>query len=233
MNRVFISILSAFFLSACQQGDFSLPNKEPTRLNTQEQKQAYAMGAQIGRYLAAQNEKLQAQGIALNKEYVIRGILEASNGHSLLREKDEKELLKKMQDTLAENQSNNAESMGSDYLAKNAKRDGVKVTDSGLQYEVIVEGDGAKPKTNDRVKVHYHGTLADGTVFDSSIDRGEPMTFGLNQVIKGWTEGLQLMRVGSRYRFVLPSELGYGSRSTGKIPANATLIFEVELLAIE
>ena len=106
-------------------------------------------------------------------------------------------------------------------------------TASGLKYEIITMGDGEKPEATDRVTVHYHGTLIDGTVFDSSIDRGQTITFGLNQVIKGWTEGLQLMPIGSKFKFIIPPELGYGERDMGTIPANSTLIFEVELFDIQ
>ena len=106
-------------------------------------------------------------------------------------------------------------------------------TESGLKYEAITLGTGEKPSASDKVEVHYHGTLLDGTVFDSSVDRGETIKFGLNQVIKGWTEGLQLMPVGSKFKFTIPSELAYGERKTGKIPSNSTLIFEVELFSIE
>ncbi|MDF1860682.1 MAG: FKBP-type peptidyl-prolyl cis-trans isomerase [Verrucomicrobiales bacterium] len=119
-------------------------------------------------------------------------------------------------------------------LDENAKKDGVTTTDSGLQYEVLNEGDGEKPSATDKVKVHYHGTLTDGTVFDSSVDRGEPISFPLDGVIKGWTEGVQLMPVGSKFRFLIPSELAYGERgSPPVIGPNAPLFFEVELLAIE
>ena len=123
--------------------------------------------------------------------------------------------------------------LGVDYLTSNKLEDGVKTTPSGLQYKVLTIGTGTThPKQSDTVKVHYHGTLTDGTVFDSSVARGEPISFGLNQVIKGWTEGLQLMVVGEKTRLFIPSELGYGNRTSGPIPAGSTLIFEVELLGI-
>jgi FKBP-type peptidyl-prolyl cis-trans isomerase len=121
---------------------------------------------------------------------------------------------------------------GATYLAENAKKAGVKVTASGLQYEVITEGKGAKPKATDTVKVHYEGKLLDGTVFDSSIKRKEPVSFPLNQVIAGWTEGVQLMSVGSKYKFTIPSNLAYGEQGSGPITPNSVLVFEVELIEI-
>ena len=122
---------------------------------------------------------------------------------------------------------------GEAFLAANKNKPGVKTTASGLQYEVIKEGTGKKPAATDQVKVHYTGTLIDGTKFDSSVDRGEPATFALNGVIPGWTEALQLMPVGSKYKIVVPAALGYGEKGTpGPIGPNATLVFEVELLEI-
>ena len=127
-----------------------------------------------------------------------------------------------------------AKAAGEAFLAENAKRDGVKVTVSGLQYEVLEATIGQKPKATDKVRVHYEGTLIDGTVFDSSYKRGESITFGLNQVIAGWTEGLQLMSIGSKYKLYLPYQLAYGERGAGaNIPPYAALIFTVELLGIE
>lgn len=122
---------------------------------------------------------------------------------------------------------------GAEFLKQNANADGVITTASGLQYKVLQEGTGtAKPIPTDRVLVHYHGTLIDGTVFDSSVNRGQPTDFRLNQVIKGWTEGLQLMVVGQKNRLFIPPELAYGNRSAGAISAGSTLIFDVELLAL-
>ncbi len=127
-----------------------------------------------------------------------------------------------------------AKEAGEHFLAENAKRAGVKTTGSGLQYEVIEATIGQKPKATDTVRVHYEGTLPDGTVFDSSYKRGEPISFGLNQVIKGWTEGLQLMSVGSKYKLYIPYQLGYGERGAGaSIPPYSALVFTVELLGIE
>ena len=122
---------------------------------------------------------------------------------------------------------------GEKFLEENGKRPGVVVLASGLQYEIITEGTGPKPKATNKVTCHYHGTLIDGTVFDSSVQRGQPATFPLNMVIKGWTEGLQLMTEGSKWRFFIPPHLGYGDRQvSAQIGANSTLIFEVELLGI-
>ena len=122
---------------------------------------------------------------------------------------------------------------GEEFLAANQQKPGVVALPSGLQYEIITEGNGPKPTASNNVTCHYHGTLIDGTVFDSSVKRGEPATFPLNRVIKGWTEGVQLMPLGSKWRFFIPPNLAYGDRQTGPhIGPNSTLIFEVELLGI-
>jgi FKBP-type peptidyl-prolyl cis-trans isomerase len=123
--------------------------------------------------------------------------------------------------------------IGNEYLAKNKTRPGVKVTASGLQYEVLTQGLGRKPKPTDTVKVHYHGTLIDGTVFDSSVQRGEPIEFPVTGVIPGWVEALQMMPVGSKWKLTVPPGLAYGPRPKGNIPANSVLIFEVELIGIK
>lgn len=122
---------------------------------------------------------------------------------------------------------------GQDFLEANKVKPGITVLPSGLQYEVIVEGSGVKPTATDKVTCHYHGTLIDGTVFDSSVHRGQPATFPLNKVIKGWTEGLQLMHTGSKWRFFIPPHLAYGDQQvSAQIGPNSTLIFEVELIAV-
>ena len=143
------------------------------------------------------------------------------------------QLQEKQNAAIAEMARVNAEA-GKAFLEENAKRSEVKTTASGLQYEVIAEGDGNKPSANNTVKVHYTGSLIDGTVFDSSVQRGEPAVFGVTQVIPGWVEALQMMTVGSKWRLFIPSELAYGANGAGNIIGpNATLIFEVELLGIE
>lgn len=190
------------------------------------------MGEQIGKNIKDQEaqgligEPSLATDFALIKQGFINGLL----GDTTMTGEQAGEYI---QTTMNNIKYGNVKEDGEKFLAENALKEGVKVTDSGLQYEVLKMGRGKKPVATDRVKVHYHGTLIDGTVFDSSVDRGEPIVFGLNQVIKGWTEGVQLMPVGSKFRFYIPQELGYGAQQAGSIPPYSTLIFEVELLGIE
>ena len=135
---------------------------------------------------------------------------------------------------IQEAETQKSKSEGETFLAENKKREGVVTLPSGLQYQIVKQGDGPKPKETDKVKVHYEGFLLNGKKFDSSLDRGEPISFPLNQVIQGWTEGLQLMPVGSKYTLYIPYQLAYGEQGAGQfIPPFATLIFEVELLGIE
>lgn len=141
--------------------------------------------------------------------------------------------LEEKQQAAAREAGKAAREAGEKFLAENAKRPEVTVTASGLQYEVLTEGKGKQPKASDTVNCHYHGTLIDGTVFDSSVERGEPCQFGLNQVIKGWTEGVQLMKEGAKYRFFIPYNLAYGEHGAGaSIPPYSALIFDVELLNV-
>jgi FKBP-type peptidyl-prolyl cis-trans isomerase FklB len=191
------------------------------------------MGEQIGKNIKSQEaqgligEPSLATDFILIKQGFINGLL------GFVEQMDGTQAGEYIQKTMDNIKYGTVKEEGEKFLAENALKEGIQVTESGLQYEVLKMGRGKKPAATDRVKVHYHGTLIDGTVFDSSVERGEPTSFGLNQVIAGWTEGLQLMPVGSKFRFYIPQELGYGSRNAGSIPPYSTLIFEVELLGIE
>ena len=191
------------------------------------------MGEQIGKNIKAQEaegligEPSLATDFVLIKQGFINGLL------GFTEQMDGTQAGEYIQTTMNNIKYGTVKEDGEKFLAENALKEGVITTESGLQYEVIKMGKGKKPAATDRVKVHYHGTLIDGTVFDSSVERGEPIVFGLNQVIAGWTEGVQLMPIGSKFRFYIPQELAYGDRNTGTIPPYSTLIFEVELLDIE
>ena len=191
------------------------------------------MGEQIGKNIKAQEaegligEPSLATDFVLIKQGFINGLL------GFTEQMDGTQAGEYIQTTMNNIKYGTVKEDGEKFLAENALKEGVITTESGLQYEVIKMGKGKKPAATDRVKVHYHGTLIDGTVFDSSVERGEPIVFGLNQVIAGWTEGVQLMPIGSKFRFYIPQELGYGAQNAGSIPPYSTLIFEVELLGIE
>ena len=170
---------------------------------------------------------------------VSSGITQVLSDSSMYNQMTADAIFRQLNVALSEVENKKAESeslenleRGAAFLEENGKREGVMTTESGIQYEVISEGDGAKPTETSTVTVHYEGTLIDGTVFDSSYENGEPISFPLSGVIPGWTEGLQLMTVGSTYKLYIPSNLGYGARSTGPIPGNSVLIFKVELLEI-
>ena len=183
--------------------------------------------------LIAQN--LKSQGLdSLDQAQLAQGIQDVLKGAKLRYDVQQCNNIVQQHMTALESKkyAGNAEE-GKKFLAENSKRSGVVTLPSGLQYEVLTAGSGPKPTASDRVTVHYTGTLVDGTVFDSSVDRGEPATFGVTQVIQGWVEGLQLMPLGSKWKFFIPYELGYGERGAGGvIGPYATLIFEVELLKI-
>ena len=203
-------------------------------LDTEDQKASYGIGLQMG-------SQLEPAGTHLDMDAFMAGIRDGKDGNEpavpeaeiqvalqALNAAVQMEMTERMQ---AEGAANAAE--GETFLAENASKEGIMVTDSGLQYEVISAGEGASPAPEDRVSIHYKGTLIDGTQFDSSYDRGEPAVFGVSGVIPGFSEALQLMPVGSHYRFFIPSEIGYGPNgSPPNIGPNATLIFEVELLEI-
>ena len=192
-----------------------------------EDKLSYSLGVLIGQSLKNDYE-------TLNYEMLFEALkAQHSGGETVLSAQEASTFMQGYARSQAEAKSAASREEGKKYLTENAIRKEVTVTESGLQYEVITEAEGAKPAATDTVSVHYTGTLLDGTVFDSSVERGQPATFPLNRVIPGWTEGVQLMSVGSKYRFVIPSELAYGERGAGQnIGPGATLIFEVELLEI-
>lgn len=170
----------------------------------------------------------------LIRQGLINGILDENTGMKIEEAQTYfNKTMESIQTRKIEAQYKDNKIAGETFLKENAKRAGVLATASGLQYEIIKKGTGALPTDTSRVKVHYHGTLVDGTVFDSSVERKEPAIFGVNQVIKGWTEGLQLMPVGSKFKFYVPQELAYGPQNRGKILPFSALIFEVELIGIE
>ena len=206
-------------------------------LKTDEAKASYGIG-----YGFANNMLQQTQGLELDVEAMVQGVEDAfAETDQAISEEDINAAIQALQAkqqavAMAESAklAEAAKAEGTAFLAENAKKDGVKVTDSGLQYEVLsASGSDVRPTETDNIKVHYHGTLVDGTVFDSSVDRGEPIEFNLGGVIKGWTEGVQLMAVGDKFKFTIPADLAYGDNSPSPtIPAGSTLIFDVELLEI-
>ena len=190
-------------------------------------KTAYALGVNIG-------HQLKEMGATdLNVNDFAKGVTDALAGQSQLKIEEIQSLLNTYFTRIAEEQSKKVKGEGEKFLAENAAKEGVVTLPSGLQYKVLKEGNGKRPTATDQVRCHYEGTLINGTVFDSSYQRGEPAVFPLNQVIKGWTEGLQLMQEGAKYRFFIPYHLAYGERGAGQqIPPYATLIFDVELLSV-
>ena len=196
-------------------------------INTEMEKVSYSLGVNIA-------SSLKQQGWELDAKSLSDAFVDVFNGNKLLiDEKEASSILQNYQQKIANKTLEKNSTLGKEFLEKNAKKDGVITTSSGLQYKVLKEGDGESPKETDKVEVHYHGTLIDGTVFDSSVDRGESITFPVNGVIPGWVEALQLMKTGAKYKLFIPSELAYGNRGQGKIGPNSTLIFEVELIAIK
>ena len=241
MKKAAIAMLvtSVIGLSACQQQKADPMLVEDVKLETDEQKQSYAIGSNMGSFLQQNLEQQEEMGITFDKNLIVKGFIASIQDKGQLTEEEVQAALETLktrtEEAMQAKASADAEAAkekGQAYLAENAKREGVTVTDSGLQYEVLEAGEGESPKAVDTVKVHYKGTLLDGTEFDSSYSRGEPAVFPLNRVIAGWTEGVQLMKEGAKYKFHIPSELAYGERAAGKIPSNSTLIFEVELLEV-
>jgi FKBP-type peptidyl-prolyl cis-trans isomerase FklB len=227
----FLAAILVVGLAGCQASA-----DKKIKLETKKDSISYTIGMSVGK-------NLTRDSITFNPEALLRGIMDAS-GDSSTHALTEAEMMACMQNLQNEMMAKRAETQkmagekakmeGEAFLAENAKKPGIVTLPSGLQYRVITEGKGKKPMATSTVTVHYAGRLLDGKEFDSSIKRGEPATFPLNGVIKGWTEGLQQMTVGSKYELFIPAALGYGEAGAGGvIPPNATLIFEVELLAIK
>ncbi|UTW44539.1 FKBP-type peptidyl-prolyl cis-trans isomerase [bacterium SCSIO 12696] len=229
-----IASLLALQLSGCGKEE---RQPEPLTLDSDANKASYLLGYELAK-------QMQRDGVVVNADAVAQGARDAV-ASSAVQVSDDSAL--EVVDTTASNylvvrqevialqrkQSNPNWQAGQQFLTENASKDGVVTTDSGLQYQVLTEGSGARPEATDEVEVHYHGTLIDGTVFDSSVDRDQKITFPLNRVIPGWTEGVQLMKEGAKYRFFIPSELAYGGRAAGPtIQPHSTLVFDVELFKV-
>ncbi len=237
MNKIIIFCALAVFSTSTALADTD------KKLKTKEDKLGYSIGLNL-------SSEIQGllRAVDLNAKMVVEGFQDGILGNDPLITPEEfrkvmTELESKLKAKQAKLQEENMKKQaglgkknaaaGKEFLAKNGKRKGVKTTASGLQYEVIKAGTGSSPKATDQVETHYRGTLINGTEFDSSYKRGKPVTFPLNRVIKGWTEALQLMKVGGKSRIFVPSELGYGPNGPPKIGPNSTLIFDIELLAIK
>ena len=257
-----LAVLSALALTACQKEETNdtttaktateAVKKEVAEVEavvtgavdnvytTDTEKHSYALGASMGLFAQNRFEQQKELEIEYDEAALMAGFKDGFENNSkfttpelqgLTRAADM--ILKAKQDEKASAASATNIAEGAAYLAENAKKEGVTTTESGLQYEVLTQGSGDSPSSaTSTVKVHYRGTLLDGTEFDSSYSRGEPATFPLNRVIAGWTEGVQLMKEGAKYRFTIPSNLAYGERTSGKITPNSTLIFDVELLDV-
>jgi len=228
-NQLALCVAAGLFTAVPAWADEAQP-----QLSTGDQL-SFSIGYNLG-------SNFKEESLEVNPQMLIQGLEQglAGKAQTMTEEQVSQALTQFQKDRMAKQladqkkqQEDNMEK-GKAFLAENQKKPEVKTLPSGLQYEVLKEGNGQSPKATDEVVTHYHGTLIDGTVFDSSVERGEPATFRLNQVIKGWTEALQLMKEGAKWRLVLPPELAYGPRGAGgKIGPNETLIFEVELLEIK
>lgn len=221
-------LVAGLSLSACQGVDPTL-----VKLANEVDTVSYGLGLNIGVDMARNIESFP--GEKLNKDALIAGLIQSLNEDSTnykLSIDEARSLLQEYIEKAAEEDKMKALLEADEYLTANKAKEGVIVTESGLQYKVIKEGDGQTPTANDIVKVHYTGKLIDGTVFDSSVERNQPAEFPVSAVIPGWTEALQLMKVGAKYELVIAPRLGYGERPAGPIPANSVLLFEVELLDI-
>lgn len=223
---VSVVLINAIFFTSCKESN-SKSNSGEVTLSNETDSLSYALGVNIG-------ENAKRGGFeTINYEAFAKGMEGVYSDNAIMTAEVAGTYINEVMMAKESAKAQVAKGEGEKFLAENAKKAGVVTTPSGLQYEVIKEGTGATPTAEDVVTVHYHGTLTDGTVFDSSVERGEPATFPLNQVIAGWTEGLQLMKEGAKYRFYIPSNLAYGDRAMGDvIKPGSTLIFDVELLKV-
>ena len=218
-KNILLAAVAAIVLTGCNKAD----------LKSDKGQASYAIGQQIGKNLKSQNIEIDTATLAASLEDAVKGV------PSKMKDDEIQKAMMKLQETAMKKQQEEGEGnkkKSAEFLEKNKTASGVKVTASGLQYSVITEGTGAIPKKEDTVKCHYTGTLINGEKFDSSVDRGQPAEFPVGGVIPGWTEALQIMKVGSKYKLFIPSDLAYGSSGRPGIPANSALIFEVELLDI-
>lgn len=229
-KSILFVLAAVLTLAACQPQGSSTRSED---LKTSADSASYAIGILVGNQNKQQLESTAAAK-DFNTDLLVTAFEKTLKGEETKMTSDEaRTFIQGYFQKMSELEGEKNKKEGEEFLAKNKEKEGVKVTDSGLQYEIIKEGTGPKPKATDKVKVDYTGTLLDGTVFDSSVKRGQPATFGVNQVIPGWTEALQMMPVGSKWKIYIPGDLAYGARGAGKdIGPNSTLIFEVELLDI-
>jgi len=223
MKKIVLIFGVSALIFSCNKLDSS-----SSELLTQMDSVSYSLGVSVANNLKSSGfETVESSAISAAFNDVF------SENEVKISEEDANALIQDYFMELSQKKSQEATNKGQAFLDENANKDGVVTTSSGLQYQVLTEGQGAKPAAIDEVTVHYHGTLIDGTVFDSSVDRGQPATFPVSGVIQGWVEALQLMNVGSKYKLFIPSNLAYGERGAGgSIGPNETLIFEVELLSI-
>ncbi len=229
--RILAGLLGATaIMVGCSQSE---PEEESVKLETLEEKVNYVFGTNLA-------ENLEQGGVTIEPEAFAQALRDKRDGveprlneeemREVMQQFQEQEMARREAEQKAEAEANEKEA--ETFFTENAKKEGVTETESGLQYKVLEEGEGAQPSADDTVTVHYRGRLLDGTEFDSSYERDQPATFALNSVIAGWTEALQLMPVGSKYELYIPAELAYGPGGNGPIPPNSALIFEVELLEI-
>lgn len=232
--------LAVIGLSACNQEEKATNASTNVELTTEAQKEAYSVGASIGRYMSGHIKEQEELGLPVDRTLIVTGFTNGLNDQLKLTEEEMQTILQSLDKKLNDKRQEQAKAIavknledGKKFLDENKAKPGVVTTESGLQYEVLTPSSGEKPAAEDTVEVDYVGTLIDGKEFDSSYKRGESLKFPLNRVIPGWTEGVQLMPVGAKYKFVIPANLAYGDRDNGTIPPNSTLIFEVELKSIE